>query len=416
MFETLFSYPTVRRRHREGPLAAERASYLEDLAAGGAAHATLQQRASTCLRIARELERWPRDHCFSGTEVEALCASWAEQTVKAGLAVGPKWPQQRLRFVTKDFLAALGRLQPDPVPPPGRYDDQLEDFITAQRQRGWLAAATCRSGRWQVEKFLCHIEDQGSALERVHADHIDAYFRHVALKWSRNSVCAAAKALRAWFRHCEARGWAKPGLAESILQPRIYRLEGLPLGPTWDEVGRMIASLDGDGVAALRDRAILLLLAVYGLRSGEVRRLRLDDIDWQTERIQVVRSKSGRQDNLPLDPGVGAAIARYLRDGRPRSASRILFLTVRAPFRPLSPGGIYHVVKRHLSPVAPGSRRLGPQGLRHACARHLVASGFSFKEIGDHLGHRSPDSTRVYAKVDLASLRLVAFEDLGGLA
>ncbi len=100
----------------------------------------------------------------------------------------------------------------------------------------------------------------------------------------------------------------------------------------------------------------------------------------------------------------------------PRRTAGVVFLTLSAPYRPLSTGGLYDVVRRHLSGVGSPKRGLGPHGLRHACARHLVESGRSFKEVGDHLGHRSPDATRFYAKIDLISLREVAFDDLGGLA
>ena len=178
----------------------------------------------------------------------------------------------------------------------------------------------------------------------------------------------------------------------------------------------MLAKTAGDEPVQLRDQAILRLLSVYGLRSGEVRRLAIEDLDWQRERIRVVRSKSSREEVLPLESSVGNAIARYLRHGRPMSTSRIVFLRVRAPHRPLSAGGLYDIVRRYLSEADAPSKGRGPHGLRHACARHLVASGLSFKEVGDHLGHRSPEATRIYAKVDLASLRRVALSDLGGLS
>ncbi len=178
----------------------------------------------------------------------------------------------------------------------------------------------------------------------------------------------------------------------------------------------MLAKTHGDDPGSIRDHAIILLLSVYGLRSGEVRHLRLDDIDWSHDRIRFVRSKSRRQETAPLEPRVGNAIARYLRDGRPKTESRIVFLTLRAPHRPLSTGGLYNVVHRHLSKGTAPKKGRGPHGLRHACARHLVESGRSFKEVGDHLGHRSPDATQIYAKVNLVSLRRVAFDELGGLA
>jgi integrase len=152
------------------------------------------------------------------------------------------------------------------------------------------------------------------------------------------------------------------------------------------------------------------------MRSGELRRLLLEDIDWKKETIRIVRSKSGRQDTYPLDVTVGNAIARYLRHGRPRSDNRVLFLTMHAPFRPLSPGALACIVRYRLSRVVLTRKGLGPHALRHACARHLVDAGLTLKEIGDHLGHHCPESTRIYTKVDLTALRLVALEDLGSLA
>ncbi|MBI5479566.1 MAG: tyrosine-type recombinase/integrase [Deltaproteobacteria bacterium] len=94
----------------------------------------------------------------------------------------------------------------------------------------------------------------------------------------------------------------RPGLAAAVLLPRIYREEGLPLGPTWDQVARMLVETAGDEPVQIRDHAILRLLSVYGLRSGEVRRLTLEDLDWQRERIRIVRSKTARVETLPLEP------------------------------------------------------------------------------------------------------------------
>jgi integrase len=415
MFETLFSSPGVLRCHRAGPLAAERAAYLAGLAAQGAARATVLRRANYCLWIARELPRWPREHRFRVAEVEGLAAAWAAGRVAGGRAGAPRWPQEHFRFAALDFLKGLGRLIPPAAPPPGRYDTQLEEFIAAQRQGPWPSPATCASRRWHLQRFLTYLEQQGWALARLTAEHVDAYLADTAQTGSRGSLRSVASALRAGLRHGEARGWVRPGLADALLVPRIYRHAGLPLGPTGDPVGRLIAEVHGDGPLPLRDRAILLLLAIYGFRSGEVRRLRLDDVDWRRGRLRIVRSKSGRPDTLPLDPAVGHALARYRRHGRPESESRTLFLTVRAPFRPLSTGALYHVVQHRLPRAAGPRTGRGPHALRHACARRLVDAGLSLKEGGDPLGHRSPDATRLYAKVDLAALRRVALEDLGGL-
>ncbi len=416
MFETLFTCPGVLRRHLEGPLAAERAAYLSELADRGMARGTILRRSSYCLCIALALQRWPPDRCFDEAEVELLAKNWAAQRAEAGRASSPRWPKVHFRFAATDFLQHLGRLRPSPAAEPGRYDTELDDFIAAQQEGRWASESTCRSARWQITRFLDYLEQRSVPLVAVAAADIDAFFEHMAQRWSRISLRTSAKILRAWFSYCERRGWARAGLADAILSPHVYRQEGLPLGPTWDAVGRVLAETGAEDPASLRDHAIILLLSVYGLRSGTVRRLRLDDIDWAHDHIQFIRSKSRREETAPLEPRVGNAIARYLREGRPSSDTRIVFLTLRAPHRPLSAGGLYNVVKSRLAQQGLPKRGCGPHGLRHACARHLAESGRSFKEVGDHLGHRSPDATRIYAKVDLTSLRKVAFDDLGGLA
>ena len=416
MFDTLFSYSAVRRRHEGGPLAAERAGCLRALATRGAARNTLFRWARYTLCVAREVERWPPDHCFAAEEIAAMASDWAAGRTAAGRAKSRRWPEEAFRSIASEFLGTIGRLRSAPSPPAGRYDGQVEDFIVAGRDGRWQSEATCASARWQVRRFLLYLEQQSVALGDVEAAHVDAYYQQMAGRWSRISLQTSGTMVRAWLAHCERRGWARPGLAGAVLLPRIYRQEGLPLGPTWPEVGRMLAETAGDQPLQLRDQAILRLLSVYGLRSGEVRRLRFEDLDWQREQIHVVRSKSARHETLPLEATVGNAIARYLRHGRPESRSRVVFLTVRAPYRPLSPGALYDVVRRRLSGHELPTKGRGPHGLRHACARHLNESGRSFKEVGDHLGHRSSDATRVYAKVDLPSLRRVAFDDLGGLA
>jgi integrase len=177
----------------------------------------------------------------------------------------------------------------------------------------------------------------------------------------------------------------------------------------------LIPAADSRCPRHIRDRAILLLFAVYGLRSGEVARLRLEDIDWVQERMTVVRTKQHRSQLYPLPHEVGSAIVRYLQEVRPRCGRREVFLTLRVPFRPLSAGGLYHVTRSRFDHMGIQTPHCGPHALRHACACHLLAEDLSLDAIGDHLGHRRLSSTRHYAKVDLAGLREVARFDLGGL-
>ena len=159
----------------------------------------------------------------------------------------------------------------------------------------------------------------------------------------------------------------------------------------------------------------MMLLAVYGLRRGEVARIQLNDLDWVGERILVSRPKQRRVQYYPLVPAVGEAILHYLRKVRPRSLYRTLFLTLATPIRPLSAISISPIVRSRLKALSISLPSRGAHCLRHACASHLLASGFTLKQIGDHLGHRYASSTLCYTKVDLTGLREVAELDLGRL-
>jgi len=179
MFEKLFCSKAVRRRHLEGPLSVERAAYLEELAAQGMARGTLLHRASYCLCVAVELQRWSPSHCFEEEEVSSLAAAWAAKRVAAGRASGTKWPEVQFRFAATDFLRRLARLRYPPGPE-GRYDREVTDFIAAQQEGRWPSAATCRSARWQVTRFLEYLEQRGVALAALVPADIDGYFLHMA--------------------------------------------------------------------------------------------------------------------------------------------------------------------------------------------------------------------------------------------
>jgi site-specific recombinase XerD len=233
--------------------------------------------------------------------------------------------------------------------------------------------------------------------------------------YARVTVREYASILRGFFRYAQTQGWCRPDLAKAIHGPRVFSQGTLPRGPSWEDVQRLLASVEGDTAKAIRDRAILLLLAVYGCRRGEVVRLRLDDLDWEQELIHFTRSKSFRAQTYPLARTVGDAVLRYLQTSRPRSRYREVFLRLNVPIRPLSYSSLWCIVAPRLRALGVSLRHYGPHSLRHACATHLLEQGFTLKQIGDHLGHRHPDSTRIYARVDLAGLRRVADFDIGDL-
>ena len=233
---------------------------------------------------------------------------------------------------------------------------------------------------------------------------------------SRITIHDYAQRLRTFFRFAEGQGWCTPGLAEGIMPLRFHPGTPLPKGLDRDEVVHLLATTEGNRPVDVRDRAILMLLIAYGLRAGEVAGLQIDDLDWQEGALRVRRPKPGRTHHYPLSRGVGQAIVRYLRELRPPHSERTLFLTLKAPLRPLSGSAIHHIVSSRLERLGVTGKRRGPHALRHGAAQHLLDQGLSMKEVGDYLGHRSVSATSAYAKVQLGALREVADIDLEGLA
>ena len=177
----------------------------------------------------------------------------------------------------------------------------------------------------------------------------------------------------------------------------------------------MLADVDTDKPRDIRDRAILLLLAIYGMRSGEVAALRLDQIDWSGRTLRLFRLKRRQSQTYPLVQSVAEGLARYIDTVRPTSSCPEIFLCMHAPRRPMKAGSIYDVANRRFIALGLEAAHRGGHALRHACATRLLAAGLSLKEIGDHLGHRSTSATSTYAKVNIAALREVGAFDLGDL-
>jgi site-specific recombinase XerD len=286
----------------------------------------------------------------------------------------------------------------------------LAEFRAFMEEDRGLSPATVKGCCSSVRPFLIQLLEGRRALQTITVSDVDSLLAHKVNEehYARVSIRDYASSLRSFFRYAEMRGWCRVGIAASIMAPRVFKQETLPSGPTWDVVQEILDATTGDQSTAIRDHAILMLLAVYGVRSGEVARLQLTDIEWQRETITFTRSKMAGTHSFPLSPSVGAAIIRYLKEVRPKSLHRQVFLTRRAPVGPISNGAMWAVVSRQLRERAPSLKHHGPHSLRHACATHLINQGLSLKEIGDYLGHRDVEATRIYAKVDLARLRDVA--------
>lgn len=413
MFDQLFSRRAAVQRHLTSPLLQERLEYLRYCAGRGYKLCTLRTLAQDLLRIQNILALPTSSNEIDPAAVEA--------TVKR--CVPPRkphsdcknWHQKEILSHAIQWLRFLKRLRLPQASPPV-YQPMRQQYADYLRVQKGLSTETLRTQCGRVEDFLQWFFRNHESLRQLTINDLDeAIARKGHSGHSRQTIQKYASALRSFVQYAESRNWCSRGLAAGIVSPRVYRGESLRRGPFWKDVQRLIATTNEDRPTNVRDRAILLLLAVYALRSSEVRTLKLDDVDWQRNLLFIPRTKGRRTEPYPLSPTVGEAIIRYLERVRPRSSYRELFLTVAAPIQPLSGAAIWRIVATRARALDPPVVPHGVHALRHTCATHLMEQGLSLKEIGDHLGHRNLNSTSLYASVNLTGLREVANLSLGGL-
>jgi integrase/recombinase XerD len=241
--------------------------------------------------------------------------------------------------VSKPIHAAQGESLP--------YNHNLHQFLTFLKHERGFADATIVNRERSLKPFLGWLFAEDVPLSTVSPVVITKYFTSiVAGRWKRTTVSFHVQSLRSFFRYASSRGWCAAGIAESIDAPRVYTYENLPQGPAWEDVKKLVTSVNGTSPVQIRSRCAILLCSVYGLRVGEVCCLRLEDIDWAQERISVRRPKQRKAQTYPLTTEVGNALLQYLKEGRPRCPHRQVLLTLRRPYRPVSVGALSTMTRK----------------------------------------------------------------------
>jgi site-specific recombinase XerD len=338
-----------------------------------------------------------------------------------------------------------------PLGPLAAHIGSFADFISAQ---GYALYSIHRQVRLAAD-FSQWLKLKGIELHRISSDHSKQYLRDrarqvqpclgdaaalshlldflrgegvipaekvsvprltpVARRLHRKRAKLMTSALRSFLKYTQFHGEMVLDLAAAVPVVPNWSMASIPRAISPDQAKQLLDSIDQHTAVGLRDYAILLLLARLGLRSNEVALLELDAIDWNTGTFSV-RSKSGLRNEFPLPFVVGKAIAAYLRDGRPVSASRRVFLRAKAPIRGFRGASAVGSIVRHaLKRTGIKAPTYGTHQFRHGLATEMLRQGASLSEIGDVLGHRHPQTTMIYTKVDLEALRTLALPWPGGV-
>jgi site-specific recombinase XerD len=311
-----------------------------------------------------------------------------------------------IRQLLQVTLPEYGR---DPVRMPDPFAEAAPGFFDFLRRDRGLRETTLVQYRYHLQRLQDYLgRVKQPLLPDLPPRVLSGLITESGQNLNRRSMQSLCSILKVFFRYLYRVGLTTRDLGMVIESPRHYRFSNLPRSITWKELEQLLTKVDRRTGVGKRDYAILLLLATYGLRAREVEALTLNDIDWKHDRIDVRGRKAGHSTAYPLAAVVGEAVLDYLKKGRPETSERALFIGAYAPYAPLSRVAVSLRAKWYLRKAGIQVFRPGSHTLRHTCIQRLVDSGFSLKTIGDFVGHRSPDATKIYAKVNIEALRKIA--------
>lgn len=396
----------------EGPLAAYLNPFAELLSLQGYAQRYIHRQ----VMLAACFSRWIKQ-----SDVQPRRIASEHPTRFLRCRYRRRRPNQGDRAALGHFIEFLRRekvisAEKIPIRQPTPAEQCAQEYKQYLREERVLAEATIVNYVPFIDRFLNDRFGAGPVkLSSLRATDVIGFVQRQAPQLQLKRAKLLTTALRSFLQYARYRGAIQLDLATVVPCVANWSMPSIPRGIATDQVRRLLSQIDRRTAVGRRDDAILLLLARLGLRSGEVAFLELEDIDWKAGCLSV-HGKSGRRTQLPLPKEVGEAIVAYLRDGRPQSTSRRVFLRARAPVRGfLTQCAVGSIVRHAILRAGIEAPTTGAHQFRHALATQMLRQGASLAQIGELLGHKSPETTKIYTKVDLDALRTLALPWPGGV-
>lgn len=399
-----FAAPKALRRMHQGPLGP----YIDDFANWLQEQHYSRSSGQRFVRAVANWSLWLHQSCVACGDINAkLLDRYIRYGARAG-TIGQddrRGLQKMLAWLQKTGVISAT----SPLPPLNQSEIVQDDFEQYMLQQRGLSPTTLRLYLPYISQFLAdHFGENTITLETLVAQDVTGFVQRCSRILGHSSVQHLVTALRAFLGYLRHTGRISIDLAACVPSVANWSFSTLPKCLLSDEVERILDRCERDTSKGRRDYAILLLLARLGLRAGEVAALTLDDVDWEQGHL-TVRGKGGRWTRLPIPDDVGKAISDYLTNGRPSCADRRIFIRELAPRRGFSASTcVSALVRSALIRSGIESERKGAHLFRHSLASEMLRKDLSLREIGEVLRHRSPDTTQLYAKVDLRSLERLA--------
>jgi len=406
----LFTFSSTIERLRQGPLSEHLDAYATAVAEQGYAHDSIRQQ----IVVIADFSRWLKQKHIDIPDLNSKVVDRFLRLRRRQHRIRRGEPKALERLLAMLCQKGIVKQRQHPVADNARTRITNEFRCYLLQERG-LSPATLLNYVPVAEQFLAErFHNTGPNFGAIRATHVTGFVLRHARQLSPVRAGLMVTALRSFFRYLRHRGVIAIDLAACVPTVPKWSLSTLPRFLPADAVERILKCCDRMTAVGRRNHAILLLLARLGVRAGEVVGLRLEDIDWSTGQI-TIRGKGDKSAQLPLTNDVGAALAAYLRHDRPRSATRNVFLRHRAPLVGFGNSStISSLVRRALKHAGVESAHTGAHVLRHSLATSLLRQGGSLDEIGELLRHQSPNTTAIYAKVDVTALHTLALPWPGG--
>jgi len=396
------------RRGLLGPYFDGFAAYLQ--AKGYSRHTGCHLLAKCCQFNDYVLtQRVARCDQLGQSHIEAFLSAYFAHLPKMAEGYAPRQTARRAIQHLFDYLIQIKVLAP---PKPEKivrpFDWLLDPYTRYLRAECQFSELTIKRCRVHVGALLAAMgrNAQRQRFRVLKAAVVESFVRELLRKST--DPHGLAGTLRRFFRYCASRRHTRADFSGLVPPIRHYRHASLPKGLDDSVLGKMLKAIPRDTPVGARDYAIIVLLMAYGIRAVSAAQLLLDDLDWQHARIRIRAQKGGKEVMLPLMQAVGEALIQYLQHRPGEAPCRQLFLSAKAPFRPLDSVAISMIVRHHLERAGVKTAGSGSRSLRHSWAIRALAHDSPIKAIADVLGHRYLDTTFIYAKADLASLRQVA--------
>lgn len=409
--ERVFECPGTLKKLRSGSLGGRMDGFCDGLLESGFRRGTVRKHLSNVAHLNAYLttRKWVEGQSLSAQHVSEFLRDYPLQARNRGPldrhVAGIKASVHRL--VT--YLRRSGSFETPAETT--RYQPLLGAYLKWLKEHQHATPGTIKLRAHSIDQFLRWLGSQATpqGYSELTPETVERFFLTYANSSGRAAQRSMQAALRTFFRFCLQQGYIQHPLDRAVPTLRCYKLSTVACGLSDEQALKLLQCIDRHSHAGRRDYAICQLLYTYGVRGGQVRALRLEDIDWAGDLILFRALKHGKDSRLPLTRVVGESLLNYLQNSRPCSQDPHLFMTLRAPYRALQRSSVLsNRIAYHLRSANINIASLGTHVFRHGFATRMLAQGHSLKAIADVLGHRHLGSTFIYTKVDFKNLIQVA--------